>query len=491
MSILLESEENERIVIGYHISNNKLFHAVDPSFFSFALPRAAQELMNKYFHQYGVPPSIEGLSRYTNDLEVMFFLRDLATLTLDEHAYKIVMDDLYEMYLNRSLLKETKGIVAGIKNSITPKSLIQSTITNLSALKHPLALGEVQRGWAYEQVKVAWIDYLNRKKDPERYKDGIPYGIAELDRYTNGGKRKAHMTLIYGDTSAGKTRLKANLAYNDAVLGKKVMYITIEDPLKSMVRIWLSRASLLKTHDIENATLSVDNQRIFKETCVRIHREHNLPYVVYWTGTAQVPDLRREVDTFAAKFGYLPEVLYFDYSNEAYPLRPFNNSSERYNFLFSEYRQFISEYEMPFVTSLQQSRLGKQKKKEDEYGLDDIGQSHYVAPHCHVILFIRQPDDLSLDVFLQKNRYGRRNKKISLFAAWDIGYIGDRARLVQHSKAYEALMTIPPDPQEEGSFAAAPVNHPQSPSEDEAVDVMIGLDSTVEEDDTSPPEGQE
>jgi len=486
MTVLLESEINERVVIGYHISNPKLFHPIEPTFFSFALPREAQTLMNKYYQKYGVAPSIDGLSKFTTDLEVLFFLRDLATVTLDEHSYKIVVDELYEMYLNRSLVNETTTILTGIKENKAPKGLIQKTVTDLSALKHPLALGEVQRGWAYEHVKAAWMDYLNRKKDPERYKDGIPYGISELDRYTNGGTRKGHITLIYGDTSSGKTRLKSNLAYNQAVLGKKVMYVTIEDPLKSMVRIWLGRASLLKTRDIENATLTADDQSLLRETCKKIYEERQLPYVVYWTGTAQVPDLRREVDTFAAKFGCLPEVLYFDYSNEAYPLRDFNNSSERYNFLFSEYRQFTSEYELPLITSLQQSRGGKQKKKEEDRGLDDIGQSHYVAPHCHVIVYIHQPDDLSLDAFLQKNRYGPRNKKMSLFAAWDIGYIGDRARLVQHSKAYEALMTTSPDPKEEASFAASPINHPQSPSEDETVDATIGV--SVEAETSTPPE---
>lgn len=481
MSTLLENEEIERVVISYHISNSRLFHPIDHNFFSFALPREAQLLMNKYYHQYGVPPSIDSISKYTDNVEILFFLRDLATLTLDEHSYKIFVDNLYEMYLNRFLLDQAKNIVAGIKNNSPAKTMIQSTMSKLSAMKHPLAFGEIQRGWAYEEAKSAWIEYLQRQKYPERFKDGIPYGIADLDRYTNGGKRKGHITLIYGDTSSGKTRLKANLAYNDAALGRKVMYITIEDPLKSMVRIWLSRAALLKTHDIENANLNITDQRLFKETCERIYREHNLPYVVYWTGTAQVPDIKREVDMFSAKFGYLPEVIYFDYSNEAYPLRPFNNSSERYNFLFSEYRQFVSEYEVPFITSLQQSRSGKQKKKEEDYGLDDIGQSHYVAPHCHVILFIRQPDDLSLDIFLQKNRYGARNKKISVFAAWDIGFIGDRCRLVKHSNVDNSLMNLPPNPNEEGSLANSPVNHPQSPSEDENVDEYIGT-SDIEDD---------
>jgi replicative DNA helicase len=469
---MLEDEKLERAIIGYHIKFKELFNVIDPNLFSFALPRVTQQIMNDYYKKYGIPPSIDGLSKFTSNSEVLLFLRDISTRPLDASAYKIHVDKLHEMYINRTILNESKKSLQAITSNQNPNEIVRSLTGNLSSIKHPLVRGEVERGWAYEHVKEAWLDYLRKKKDPSLYKEGYPYGIAELDKYTNGGKRKGHIILIYGDTSSGKTRLKANLAYNDAVMGRKVMYITIEDPLKSIVKIWLSRASLLKTHEIENASLSHENELLFKETCERIYKEGQdggtpLPYVVFWTGTATTANIRYELDSFANKFGYLPEVLYFDYSNEAYPLRDFNNSSERYNFLFSEYRQLVSEYQIPFITSLQQSRTGKQKKKESDFSLDDIGQSHYVAPHCHVVMFIRQSDALSLDLYLQKNRYGPRNKKISLYAAWDIGYIGDRAVLVHHKDAYEALVNTPTSTNEDGSVAESPVNHPNSPSEDE------------------------
>lgn len=472
MTLLLEDEKLERAIIGYHITHKELFNVIDPNLFSFALPRVTQQIMNDYYKKYGIPPSLESLSNFTSNLEVLFFLRDISNRTFDASSYKIHVDKLYQMYLNRTLLNESKKVLQLITSNQNPNEIIKNLTGNLSSIKHPLVRGEVQRGWAYEHVKEAWLDYLRKKKEPSRYKEGYPYGIIELDKYTNGGKRKGHIILIYGDTSSGKTRLKANLAYNDAVMGRKVMYITIEDPLKNMVKIWLSRASLLKTHEIDNASLTHENQLLLKETCEKIYREGQnggtpLPYVVFWTGTATTANIRYEIDSFSNKFGYLPEVLYFDYSNEAYPLRSFNNSSERYNFLFSEYRQLVSEYQIPLITSLQQSRTGKQKKKENDYGLEDIGQSHYVAPHCHVVMFIKQSDDLSLDLYLQKNRYGPRNKKISLFAAWDIGYIGDRARLVHHKDAYEAFLNTPPSLNEEGSVAESPVNHPNSSPEDE------------------------
>jgi hypothetical protein len=252
-----------------------------------------------------------------------------------------------------------------------------------------------------------------------------------------------------------------------------------------IVRWWLSRASLMNFNDVQNATLSPPDRETFREVCDRIYQERNLPYVVFWTGMATSADLQREIDMYANKFHYLPDVVFFDYSNEAFPMRPFNNTSERFNYLFSEYRQTMSQYQISLVTSLQESRTGKQKKKEADYGLDSIGQSHYVAPHCHLIVYIKQNGDTELDMYVQKNRYGVRNKKITLGAFWNVGFIGDRGRLIKHQDMAEVLRinAAPPEllsagNQEvpEGSTARAdhPINAPDSSAEDTDVDNGIG-----------------
>jgi len=360
-----------------------------------------------------------------------------------------------------------------------------------------LLFGEIERGETADVAKEAWTEYLKRKHNPELYNDGIRYGIYELDNLTNGGTRKGHITLIYGDTSSGKTRLKANIAYNMSLLGKRVLYVTIEDSLRMIVRMWLSRASLMNLNDIEKANLSNADADVFRDVCRRIHKERNLPYVVYWTGVATSADLRREIDLYISKFQYAPDVVLFDYSNEAYPVRDYNTTSERYNYLFSEYRQLTAQYKIPLITSLQESRTGKQKKKEADYGLDSIGQSHYVAPHCHVVLYIKQRGENDLDLYVQKNRYGSRNKKIALFALWPVSFIGDRGRLIKHQDMAEVLrINAPPVtpaetanesvPEDSPANADHPINAVNSSAADVEVDANIGTEDVNEEDYSAP-----
>ena len=492
--VVYDDEQVERTVLAFLISDPKYFRPIDPELFSYAIPRKVQRVLNAFYQEWGQAPTVEALTNYASaDMEVMLFLQDVRTLPTPNAGFRPAVQLLFDMYQRRKIMEEARTMVENIGHHQTEDIILRETIDRLSAVKHPLSFGEIERGEAADVAMDVWEEYLKHREHPELFNDGIRYGIYSLDQLTNGGTRKGHITLIYGDTSSGKTRLKSNMAYNMSLLGKRVMYVTIEDSMRTLVRLWLGRASLLKFTQIQNATLSAGLCEKFRQVCEDVHRERNLPYVVYWTGIATSADLRREIDLYISRFGYPPDVVFFDYSNEAYPIRKFNNTSERFNYLFSEYRQLTAQYQIPLITSLQESRTGKQKKKESEYGLDSIGQSHYVAPHCHLILYIKQLGDNGLDVYVQKNRYGARNKKISLFAMWDVGFVGERGRLVQHREMSEVLRVDAPPPEpdivdlQSAAHAEHPVNAVNSSAEDASVDDQVG---TVElnEEDYAPPE---
>lgn len=496
--IVYDDEQVERTVLAYHILDAKFFHALSPDLFSFAVPRKAQKVLNAFYQEWGQAPKLDALENYAGaDTEVILFLTEVSTLRISDSGYRPAVQTLYDMYLRRQIMDSAKTMVDNIGERKSESDILRDTIDGLSALKHPLSVGEIERAETADVSSPVWIEYTKRKKNPELYNDGIRYGIYELDNLTNGGTRKGHITLVYGDTSSGKTRLKINMAYNMAMMGKRVMYVTIEDSLKTIVSMWLSRASLLELNKIQKASLSNEEGEIFRNICIKVNKERTMPYVVYWTGIATSADLRREIDLYINKFQHPPDVVFFDYSNEAYPVRPFNNTSERFNYLFSEYRQLTAQYQIPLVTSLQESRTGKQKKKEEEYGLDSIGQSHYVAPHCHVVVYIKQRGENDLDLYVQKNRYGQRNKKICLFALWPVSFIGDRGRLIKHEDMSEVLRinappVAPAETAAEGSSADLtidvdnPVNAPGSSAEDAEADAGIGMGVLNEEDFSAP-----
>jgi replicative DNA helicase len=490
--IIYDDEGVERKVLAYHITDGgEYFHPLSPDIFEYALHSKAQQVLNNFYKQWGQAPRLADLEDFPEaDLEVRMFLSGLSTIELSASGYRPAVDKLWALYARRRIVDHAKEMVESVGAQKGEMDIVREMQDKLSALKHPLMNSEIERAFAGDEATKVWEVYQDRRDHPEKYQEGVRYGIYELDQLTGGGTRPGHITLIYGDTSSGKTRLKVNLAYNMAMMGKRVLYISIEDSLRTIVSLFLSRAAMVDFGQLQRSTLTSMEESKLRDVCTQIHTENKLPYIVYWTGLATSADLRREIDMYAAKFGHVPDVVFFDYSNEAYPVRPYTTTSERYNYLFSEYRQIFAQYRCSFITSLQESRSGKLKKKESDFGLDSIGQSHYVAPHCHVICYIHRPEDSDsgFDIFVQKNRYGARNRKISLYASWQVGYIGDMARLVSHKHVTGMLakdapptapmpMVVQSAPLPQGTISVTdthPVNAAESDAADPVADAQIG-----------------
>ena len=468
----LDDETTEKLVIAYELADPKYYRLLESEFFFYAVQRKTQECMNEFFHKFGSYPTALNIQQYTQNPDIKFFVMEAKEMQIgDDGIYKLMLDDLVDMATSRRIVDQIEKLAGSIKKNAKGRDMVRDTISALSGIPNPQLFGEVRRGFAHEHdyLKKVWENYKARHANPERFKDFIPYGIKGLDMVTTGGTRAGHITLVYGDTSSGKTRFKVNLAYNMAVLGYRVLYISIEDPFDNIARMLLSRASLLDYTGIELAKLSAEHEQKLRDTIIKIDKAQNLPYLAFWPGAGYVDDIDREVRAYEAKTGQLPQVIFVDYANEMYPRREYNNPSERFNNLFSEIRTYSAERKIAFITSLQQSRTGKQKKKEEDYGLEDIGQSHYVAPHCHVVVFIKQTaeDKLSntLNIYVQKNRYGRKDVKIPVTSHWDISFVGDANRVIHHDYIKE-LLSEPWDVGNEANYVLAPVNDPTSSAND-------------------------
>lgn len=464
----LDDETTEKLVIAYELSDPKYFRLFDSVFFSYATQKKTQECMNAFYRQYGSYPTMDNIRMFTDDPDIKFFVMEAASMTIsDDGVYKLKVEDLVDMATSRTVVDEIERLTKGLKNNERGKVLVQETVKNFSQIPDPHLFGEIRRGFAHDPkyLHKMWLEYKARHEHPERFKDFIPYGIKGLDMVTTGGTRPGHITLIYGDTSSGKTRFKVNLAYNMAVMGYRVLYISIEDPFDNIARMLYSRASLLDYSGIEMAKLSDANANRYYETLIKLGRTQNLPYVAFWPGQGTINDIKREVREYEAVTKQEPQVIFVDYASEMYPVRDWTSTSERFNYLFSEIRQYVAEKKYAFITSLLQSRTGKQKKKEEDFGLEDIGQSNYVAPHCHVVLFIKQTseDRISniLNAFVQKNRYGVKGGKIPMSSFWEISFVGDRNRIKHHDYIKE-LLAEPWDTGNIANYVMAPVNDPMS-----------------------------
>lgn len=433
----------EKKVLGYEINNPLLFKPIDPDFFAFAIHRKAQGVLNDFYKQNASSPTLEALSGFTNETDVLLFFQDVGHFTIDVSAFHLYMDQLFEMFINRQLLEDVKYVAQGLSTKKSGSELSQYLIKQVSSIRHPLRGGTTVEGFVHERAREYFENYINIEKNPSKYFTRLPFGISAFDITMNGGMDLNELTMIYGDTNSGKTMLMSNLAYNMAVLKCHVIYISIEMDFRSISTTWFARASLLDSKTIERARLLPDARKKFRETLQYIEQSGDLPYLIHSPGDSVTTDTKRAIISYRNKFGVNPDIVFLDYAGITYPMHEYNNTSERFDLVFKELKEIAGEEHTRIFTALQQSRTGKQKKKEADYGLDDIGRSNYASSHCDFVFKIAKEGLESLagllNIYPQKSRKGIELTKIPLTAIWNKGFIGDMNMVVPHYKVKSEL----------------------------------------------------
>jgi len=82
------------------------------------------------------------------------------------------------------------------------------------------------------------------------FTEKIPLGVKYLDEILKGGIRKGTVTVIAGTTGSGKTLLLLNIASHNALKGRRILYVSLEEPI-TQLRLAL-RLLGVKYHDMEN-----------------------------------------------------------------------------------------------------------------------------------------------------------------------------------------------------------------------------------------------
>jgi hypothetical protein len=86
----------------------------------------------------------------------------------------------------------------------------------------------------------------------------VPTGYTSLDTILGGGLGYGEYGLLIGHSGAGKTALAVNLAYNAVLLGKKVIYFSMEDTIHNVVNRFYSRAYKIQYTLLHNGNANLE-----------------------------------------------------------------------------------------------------------------------------------------------------------------------------------------------------------------------------------------
>lgn len=135
------------------------------------------------------------------------------------------------------------------------KKLIELVLKSQSEEVDPLDIWERGRELLRLRPKEKSVDYFSEFPRPyyQTFADNrmiIPTGIRKLDEYLGGGVRKGWFCYIMGGTGMGKSAFLINVSATAITFNKKVLYISLEMDIPSLLLRFDARMSNLPMKDL-------------------------------------------------------------------------------------------------------------------------------------------------------------------------------------------------------------------------------------------------
>jgi len=397
------------------------------------------ELAIEYISTYKQSPTKDTLRMYCSDVAKTDAEIDKYTDAID------LMDSLESPDIQEFdfLFKKAKNYETGRKIFDTAefiKNKLSDDEVDFDSLRKDLLNKILVSGSDSENVKRGFI-YDNVLERVQTYKSAssgasdssiIKFGMESLDAVVKG-MRKSFLSLIYSKTGGGKTRTAINIAYNNALAGRNVVYFTLEMAFDLFASCVDSRMAMVDSSKIIFGQLDKEEKLKYAAALKKQLAEKLNIWVVDIPMGATSMHIFNELEMYKSCTGLSPDLVIVDYASLVEPTRKYSGRSEKYDILFKELHEIARMHNTAMLTATQESRdaskADKNKKdNEDTEGVDNISASNFMAPHCEIVLRLKQTkfDRMQnrLNVVVDKCRYGQMGSTIPLVALWDKSYVG-------------------------------------------------------------------
>jgi len=426
-------------VAPYHM---RLLH-MDLDVFLKTAHRNLAEVMKLYVEKYKQPPTQEVLVLFCNELvssNASLEKYSDALLLMDKlpEAKITEFDFCYDKAQNYLMGRKIFDIAEDLKqqfelrDELDFKSIRQTMVNKLLSVEDSHDI--IKRGFVFQNAKDRWGRFKELSAGV-RDIDLIPFGIKSLDDCI-GGMRKPFITLLYSRTSGGKTRTAINIAYNAAISGYNVVFFSLEMAFDLLAACIDSRIALVNSKKILFGNLNKEDREKYRQALIKQFMDKLNIWIVDIPSGMKSIQIYNELEMYRAATGLIPDLVVVDYANLVEPMRKYQGRSEQYDVLFKEFHEIARSQKVALLTATQESREAtkatkqQEKSKEEIEGIENIGLSNYIAPHCEIAIRLRQTSQDRLQnrlwAVIDKDRYGERDIEIPLFALWDRTYVGDR-----------------------------------------------------------------
>jgi replicative DNA helicase len=289
-------------------------------------------------------------------------------------------------------------------------------------------------------------DFLNdidsRYEFYHRVEERIPFDIEYLNKITKGGLPKKSLNIILAGTGVGKSLAMCHFASANLLLGKNVLYITME----------MAEEKIAERIDANLLNVTVDDliklpKQMYESKINRVRGKTSGKLIIkeYPTACAGSGHFRHLLNELRLKKSFVPDIIYIDYLNICISSRIKTgsqvNSYTLVKAIAEELRGLAVEFNVPIVSATQTTRSGY---SSSDVGLEDTSESFGLpatADFMFALISTEELQDLSQIMVKQlKNRYADP----SIYKRFVVGV--DRAKM----RLYDVEQTAQEDIVDDG-----------------------------------------
>lgn len=241
-----------------------------------------------------------------------------------------------------------------------------------------------------------------------RKEERLPFDIELLNLITGGGLPRKTLNILLAGTGVGKTLAMCHMASANLMMGKNVLYITMEMAEEKIAERIDANLLNIPLKDMKNLTLDDYTKRIKR---VKEKTVGKLIIKEYPTSTVGAANFRHLLNELKIKKNFVPDVIYIDYLNICMSSRLKNaanvNSYTYVKAIAEELRGLAVEYNLPIVSATQTTRGGYDNS---DVGLTDTSESFGLPATADFMIALISNEELEklsqIMIKQLKNRYG-------------------------------------------------------------------------------------
>ena len=265
-----------------------------------------------------------------------------------------------------------------------------------------------------------FADWQNRFDEYHRETTKIPFSLHMLNKVTNGGYENGTLNLAIGGTGTGKTIMLCNEAAHLLMIGKKILYITLEmseTKISERIDAKLMGTPIDGVLKMDHSKFSGNIKNIMKRTSGQLIVQQFPPRTIT---TKHIESYLNDLNN---KKNFVPDVIFVDYMTLLNSYTHKGSSDNMYllgKLVAEELRGLAIRHNLAIFSASQTNRDGQGNA---DFDLKELGESHAISQTSDFMFGLISTTELEAlgqwRIKILKSRYGSISEPSSFIVGVD------------------------------------------------------------------------